>query len=205
MPEMEDLRGVAHRLMYVVRDHYNGDAVAEIDELDKVVHLLRGDGVKPGDGLVEQKELLRGAQRTGEQHALLLSAGERLIALAFQILYAHALKVELRAFTLRPAVVHTPPERVEAAGEHDLINARGKVALGGALLREIADLRRAQSAAGDDLPRGGLFQAQKPAHERGLAGAVLPDDAEVIPPLYLKIHALNDGFAVVGKGQIRTS
>ena len=90
---MQHLRGIAQRGLDVVRDHDDGDIVAEVDELDEIVQLPRRHGVQPGDRLVEQQQLLRGAQGAREQHALLLAAGERLIALVFQIVDSHALLI----------------------------------------------------------------------------------------------------------------
>ena len=81
--ELQDVRGVALRRRDVVRDHDDGDAVAEVDELEEVVHLPRRHRVEARDGLVEEQQLAGGAQGAGEQHALLLATGELLIAIIY--------------------------------------------------------------------------------------------------------------------------
>lgn len=93
MPEVQYARGVAQRGVHVVRHHDHGDPVAEVDELQQVVHLRRGDRVEPRDGLIEQQQLFSGAERSGEQHALLLPAGQLLVAAVRELGHAHALKV----------------------------------------------------------------------------------------------------------------
>ena len=132
---MQHLRGIAQRGLDVVRDHDDGDIVAEVDELDEVVQLPRRHGVQPGDRLVEQQQLLRGAQGAREQHALLLAAGERLIALVFQVLNAHALQIFQRSGAVRFGIKRPAVHPVQPPGEHDLHHARGKIALQLRLLR----------------------------------------------------------------------
>ena len=74
----------------IVGDHDDADIVAEVYKLDKIVHLPGGDGVKPGDRLVQQKKLFGGAESTGKKHPLLLAAGQLPIAPLRQIGDAHA-------------------------------------------------------------------------------------------------------------------
>ena len=75
------MRGIAQRGVNVVRNHDDGDVVAEVHKLDEVIQFPRRHGVKSRDRLVEQEELACGAQGAREQHALLLAAGERLVRL----------------------------------------------------------------------------------------------------------------------------
>ena len=140
MAQVQHVRGVAQGGVDVVRDHDNRDVIAEVHELDEVIQFPRRHGVETRDRLIEQQELARGAQGAREQHALLLAAGERLIAVVRQILDAHALHVLLRAGAVGPRIEWAAVHLVDAARAHDLRHACGKVALELRLLRQIADL-----------------------------------------------------------------
>lgn len=150
MSQVEDVRGIARRLVDVVRDHDDGDIVTEVDELDQVVHLPCRDRVEARDGLVEQQQFFCRAQRPGEQYALLLAAGEGLIAFVLQILDPHALQISRCALPVLPVIGKAPAQRVETAGQHDLPHAGGKIALDIRLLRQIADLGFLQPVAQGD-------------------------------------------------------
>ena len=109
---MENVRGVAHGFVDVVRDHDDGNAVAEVHKLDEIIHLTCGDGVKPRHRLVEQQELFRRAQRAGEKDSLLLAAGQRVIARVGKLFDAHTLHVHLHVLAVGLAVKQPPAEGI---------------------------------------------------------------------------------------------
>jgi hypothetical protein len=61
VPKVKNMGGIAHCLMYIVGHHNDGDVVAEINELYKIVHLAGSYGVKAGDWLVQKQQLLGSA------------------------------------------------------------------------------------------------------------------------------------------------
>ena len=201
---MKDVRGIAHGLVDVVRDHDHGNVVAEIDELDEIVHLPRRHRVEPRHRLVEQEQLLRCAHGPGKQHALLLAAGELLIAGVFDVLDAHALKILFRAALVLRAVKQLSAERVETAREHDLPDAGREIALDLGLLRQVADLAAPEPVAERDPSGGGRLERQQPADQRGFAGAVFAYDAEIIPGLQRKVNALEHRSSVIGERGVFT-
>lgn len=204
MAEVQDVRGVAHRRVDIVGHHDDGDVVAEVHKLDEIIQLPRRDRVEAGHRLVEQQELLRGAQGARQQHALLLPARQLLIAPVPQLLDAHALHVPVGAGAVLRVVVQAAAQGIEAAGEHDLPDAGRKIPLDLGLLRQVADLGALQAVAEADRPLLRGLEAQKPLDQRGLAGAVLADHAEIIPRVQREVHALQHGRAVIGKAQVFT-
>ena len=96
----------------------------------------------------------------------------------------------------------TAAERILTAGKHDLPDACGKIPGDGGLLGQIADLRAAKSVPEGDLAVIGRFQGEKRLHKRGFSGAVLADDAEIIPGGKGEIHPLKDTAALVGQREI---
>ena len=200
---MQDVRGVAPGGGEVVRDHQNGDPVAAVELLHDRVHLLRHLRVKPRDRLVEEQQAPRGAEGAGEEHALLLPAGELPVAAVPQGRESEPLDLLLgdSAFFFS---VKGRPATPDAAGEHDLPDRGGEIPLDGGLLREIADLVLLYPVA--EAHRAGKrpAQAEQRLHQRGLAGAVLPDDAEVVPLLHRKGKVRENGLALVAEGEIFT-
>ncbi len=72
----------------------------------------------------------------------------------------------------------------------------------GALLRQVADLVGLQPIAGHDPAAHGLLQAQQRPHQRGFAGAVFSDDAQIIALVHAEIEAIDDDAAFVAEGQV---
>ena len=70
---------------------------------------------------------------------------------------------------------------VEAAGEGHLIDRGGEVLLGLGLLGKVPHRPPAQLLRAADGAAHGRKEAQEGLHQGGLAGAVLPPDAEGIP------------------------
>ena len=136
---MQDAVGIAERRVHVVRDHDDGHPVLDRQMLDRGVQLLGHQRVKPGGRLVEQQHLARGTERTAEQHALLLSARERAVILFGKGRHAEQVHVGARRRLLRTAVKGQKPRSADAARQHDLAHACGKVALRARLLRHVAD------------------------------------------------------------------
>lgn len=200
---MQDVRGVAPGGGEVVRDHQNGDPVAAVELLHDRVHLLRHLRVEPRDRLVEQEQAPRGAEGAGEEHALLLPAGELPVAAVPQGRESEPLDLLLgdSAFFFSVKGRPAPPD---AAGEHDLPDRGGKIPLDGGLLREIADLVLLYPVAEAHRPGKRPAEPEQGLHQRGLAGAILPDDAEVISRLHRKGEMGEDRFSLVAEGEVFT-
>ncbi len=73
---MQNMAGVSDGGSHIVRDHHHGDAVLTVELLNERIHFRRHLGVKSGNRLIKKQHFLRGAQCAGEQHPLLLSAGQ---------------------------------------------------------------------------------------------------------------------------------
>ena len=169
-----------------------------------MVHLVGGKGVEPRDGLVEQQQLSGGTQGAREQHALLLSARKLAVAVLGEVLDAELFHVALGQGALFPAVEGAQPHAVLAAREHDLAHRGREVALHLGLLRQIADLPRAQAVGKADRPADRRLQSQQRAHERGLAGAVFAHNAEIIPGVHLKTQPAQQPGVFIAQGQLIT-
>jgi hypothetical protein len=61
VPKMKNMCGIAYSLVYIVGHHNDGNVVAEINELYKIVHLSGSYGVKAGDRLIQKQQLLGSA------------------------------------------------------------------------------------------------------------------------------------------------
>ena len=202
---MQHVRGVAEGGVDVVRDHDDRDVIAEVHELDEVIQFPRRHGVEARDRLIEQQELARGAQGARKQHALLLAAGERLIAVVRQILDAHALHVLLCAGAVGPRVKRAAMHLVDAARAHDLRHARGKVALELRLLRQIADLVAHEPVAERDAALLRRLEPEQALDERGLAGAVFADHTQQIAARDREVHIAQHRLPVVAEADVFTS
>ena len=202
---MQHVCSVAQGGVDVVRDHDDCDVIAEVHELDEVIQFPRRHGVEPRDRLVEQQELARGAQGAREQHALLLAAGERLIAVVRQILDAHALHVLLRAGAVGPRIEWAAVHLVDAARAHDLRHACGKVALELRLLRQIADLVAHEPVSERDAALLRRFEPEQALDECGLAGTVFADHAQQIAARDREVHVAQHRLPVVAEADVFTS
>ena len=63
---------ITGRRVNVMGDHDDGDIVAEVHQLDEVIHLPCGDGVQAGDRLVQQQRVLLARALCATKKLLLL-------------------------------------------------------------------------------------------------------------------------------------
>ena len=105
----------------------------------------------------------------------------------------------------------SPPSRIRAqsgpaleAGQDNLPNRGREIPLNLGLLGQIADLRGLQPVGEGNaaLLRG--FQSQQPLDQRGLAGAVFPHHAEIVPGVQRKVYPFQHPFALIGKAKVFT-
>ena len=195
------MAGIADSRADVVADHQDGDALP-VEPGDEVVHLRRGHRVQARHRLVEQQELLRGAQGPGQEHPLLLAAGELSVAAVGKLRNAHPRHVLRRQTLFLLAVEGPEAAAAQAAGQDDLPHGGGEVALHHGLLGQIADLVLHQSVAGLDAAAQGRLQAQQGLHQRALAGAVLSDDAQIVPRVDAEAEIPHNDAGIIAQGQI---
>ena len=184
-----------------MRNHNNGHAVLNRQVLDRGVQFLGHQRVKPGGRLVEQQHLARGAERAAEQHALLLSARERAVILLCKGRHTEHVHVGARRRLLCAAVEGQKPGSADAAREHDLAHACGKVALRARLLRHIADAA-CRAGVCFHAARVGRGHAEDGLHQRGFARAVFADDGEKFALVHGKAHIVQRQCPLVADGQI---
>ena len=77
---MQNMAGVSDGGSHIVRNHDYGDAVLTVELFDERIHFRRHLGVKSRNRLIQKQHFLCGAQRAGQQHPLLLPAGQLAIA-----------------------------------------------------------------------------------------------------------------------------
>ena len=98
---------VADRLddLHLVGDDHDGHAQLLVDLLEQIQNLAGGVGIQRGGGLVAEQHLRIHRQRTGDGHALLLTAGELAGIGLHAVAQAHEVEQLLRAL-LRVAPGH---------------------------------------------------------------------------------------------------
>ena len=173
-----------------------------VESTDQAVELLGGARIQAGHRLIQQQQRIRSTQCARQQHALLLTAGERavgLLAQVFDVQQRHLL-VGLALEVL--SIEEARTQLVDAAREHDLLHGGRKIPLHRRLLGQIADLVALQAVAVAHRSGAGVHQAQHGAHQRGLAGAVLADENHVVAPVHLVADVLHGGNALKGDGHI---
>jgi hypothetical protein len=192
--------GVLHGASYVVGNHDDGDARLAVDLGYLAVQLLRDHRVQPGNRFIQKQQLSRGAERPGQQHALLLASGQFPVTLVAERPNAKALQVFPDGGFVRSGVEGQKAAPAQPPGQDDFMHAGGKVLLYGGLLRQIADFVGFQALRNASRMR--LFQAQKALDQRALAGAVFSDDAQIIAAVHRKIQSADHGLPFVGERDV---
>ena len=188
-----------------MRDHDHGDAVLTVELFDERIHFRRHLGVKSGNGLIQKQHFLRGAQRAGKQHPLLLPTGQFTIAPPCQpgdLHLVHRIRCKLLFFFV---IKRAAAAASLASGENDLSHGCREVLLYLRLLRQIADLIFPQPVACQNAAADGRLQAEDRFHKGTLAGAVLPYDAEIVARKDLKIKVLQNRSPIVADTEPLTS
>ena len=196
------MRGVAHGSGDIMGDHDDREPLVAVQRRHKLVHFRRDFGVETGHGLVEHDQLARGTERAGEKHALLLSSREFAVAMASQRRQVEALHVPRRQFLFPARVERAQPHAVQAARQHDLPDAGGKIFLHEGLLGKVADLGPFQPFTGDDASPPQPDQTEDGLHQRTFAGAVFADDVEIVAALDGEVQPFHDGRVFVADGDI---
>ena len=163
-------------------DDHHGDTQLPVDVPDQLQDLPGGIGIQGAGGLIAQQHSGMGGQRTGDGHALLLSAGQlgrvgvRLIRQAHQL--QQLVGALLGLVSLDTGQLHGEAYVPQAGALHQQIEP----------LEDHGDLppRRPQLGGGhgvqplavdDDLAAGRLLQQVDAPHQRALTGAGHTDDA----------------------------
>ena len=104
----------------------------------------------------------------------------------------HRPDVVFRALLFRLCIERPPAAAPLKAGQNHLPDRGREILLHRRLLGQIADLIWPEPIARQDLPGKRLLQAEDRPHERAFAGAVLPDDAEIVSAVYFKRQVVED-------------
>ena len=94
------------------------------------------------------------------------------------------------------------PLLVQAAGEDHFIHRGREVPLGPGLLGQIAHGSLPQFRRPRDLPGLGREEPQQAPQQRGLAGAVVPHDAQVVPRPDGEIQVGQDALTLIPQGRV---
>src|SRR5262245_1138003 len=200
--------GDVHDHAHVVLDQRHGGAELSVDVEDEAAHVLFLLDVHAGHRFIQQQQRRLGSERPGQLHALLQAVGQR----AGRRL-ADGLDLQEVDDALDGGAVgqllgagRAPPERVgedvaahlQQPARHDVVEhghaLEQRHVLEGARDAELRYLRRleprAVGAGEADVSLGGLVEAADHVEQRGLAGAVGPDDGEDLAALDLQAHVL---------------
>ena len=119
-------------------DHDDGDALP-VKLGDDFIHLRRCFGVQTGDRLIQQQAFPGGAQCPGQEHPLLLPAGEIPVAFSGELCHAHPLQILRCQRFFRFGVEGPQAAPALEARKHDLLHGCGEIPLHLGLLGQIAD------------------------------------------------------------------
>ena len=205
LPDVENVAGLLHGNGNIVGDHDDGNAVLVVQIGDQLIHLRRHQRIQTGNRLVQQKDFLRRAQRPGQQHPLLLTAGEIPVAALFKALDAKALHGGAGLFLFRGGVEGRKAPAALETGENDLPHGGGEILLHQGLLGKISHLVVTQSLAKGDGALHGGQKAQNGLHQRGLAGAVFAHHAHIVSCRDGKAQSLEDALSIVAQGEVMTN
>ena len=139
---------------------------------------------------------------TGQQHPLLLPAGQFPVTPPGQVGGPHLVQQAGGFGLLRPGVEGPQPAPALKPGQHDLPHQGGKIPLQVGLLGQIPQLPPGQPVPEPHRPAHGRLQAQQRLHQGGLAAAVLSHDAQAVPRLHRKGKPPHHRPALIAQGQI---
>ena len=105
---MQNFIRVFDSALYIVRDHYDRYAGIAVQLFYQAVEFCGHNGVKPRHRLVEQEQLLCGAERTRKQNPLLLTARQLAVGSARYIGYGELLHVFVRQISVGAGIERTP-------------------------------------------------------------------------------------------------
>src|SRR4051794_26772992 len=163
--ERQDVRGHAVQEPAVVGDDHR--AAGEVEQ--RLLERAQGVDVEVVGRLVEEQDVAAGAQQLGEVHAVAHAAAQR----ADLLLLVGALEVEARTVRARVHVAIADLDRVHAAGDllPDGLGVVERVA-------RLVDVGELDAVAHGQRAVVGLLGARDHLEQRGLAGAVGPDDPD---------------------------
>ena len=174
---MQDAVGVFQHAGKVVRDHDHGHAVRAAEVRNGLIEFFRDERVEPRGRFVEEQDFVGGAERAGEQNALLLTARERAVIFPRKRCQSEHLHRGGGARLLRAGIDREKSRLPDVARKHDLAHGGGKFALRVRLLGQIADLARDRSFK-RNAAAVGFLDPEHHAHEGGLSRAVFADDGQ---------------------------
>ena len=145
---MKNMACIVQRSIHIMRNHDNGDAVLLVQVINDAVHFGGNFWVETGNRLVEQQNLLRGAQSTREQNALLLTAGQLSIAAVFHAVQTQLVHHLCGELFFLAVIKGTQTAAPLTAGNDNFADRSRKVALYRRLLRQIADFIGAETVSG---------------------------------------------------------
>ena len=162
---------------------------------EHVGHHVHGNGIEPGEGLVEHQHLRPEDQGRGELDPLLVAEAEGLELAVAPLGQAEALQPAQRSL---PCLSTRHP--VQLAEVRQLLR-HAHLGVQAALLGHVADPPAGLEGQGHAQPahRSGVGRehAQHHPHRRGLAGAVAPHEPEQLPGTDLEGQPVyGDGLAV---------
>src|SRR6267378_1655305 len=199
--------GDVHDHAHVVLDEHDGRAELAVDVENEARHVFLLLDVHAGHRLVEQQQLGLGGERPPELHALLQAvrqlAGRRLADRLDLEEVDHAL--DECAVGQLLALGRSPPDRVqqevaahlEQPPRHEVVEhahaLEERDVLKGARHAELGHVGRRQpravAALEEDAALVGMVEATDDVEQRGLAGAVGPDDGQDLAALNAQAHA----------------
>ncbi len=195
--ERDEVRQVCRHAVQVVRREHDGQAVA-VQLVEQVQHLVTGSDVDPGRWLVHEQELGTPQQRPGDEHALLLAAGQLADVPTGELSDAEALE---DGDDVAPLVLRRPGQQPRAPARHEHALGHGD--------REAPVHRLELGDVGDREPRPALdraalrrHRAEQQPQQRRLARARRPDDAGELPRLDGVGHVRQDRRGVVPEARI---
>ncbi len=191
-----DVAGEPARLAEIVSRHHHLDA-ARGDGADDVLDRLGGGGIEARGRLVEQQHGRLAGERAAERQPLLLAAGQ-----PARRSRRHAVETDERQQLGDPRIValarHTG--RVQRVAD---VAFRASPQHHRALEHEGAPDRR---RIGDTVPGDAAVRRRQQPHrdakQRGLAGAVRPDQHGRRAGPDVERHAIEDGHAAGGDGDV---
>ncbi len=169
----------------LVEEHRVGAGEQDARELDAAA-LAAGEGA---ERLVEDPVGQAQVARDGRGLRLGRVPAERDEALLEPAVVLHRLRGDLvvRGRHVEHRALHVERQRAEAAGVEDARTRQVLGVAGARVLREVADLAGAVDAAA-----GGLALSREDLGERGLAGAVAADEADLVPRAHPERDVLHE-------------
>ena len=199
---MQHRPGAAQGGPQIVGHHHHRHALLPVQVGEGLVQILGRGGVQAGNGLVQDQQAAGGTQGPGQQHPLLLAAGEIPVALVLQLQNPQLAHVHQCRGLLGGGVEEPQPLLVQAAREDHFIHRGREVPLGPGLLGQIAHGSLPQFRRPENLPGLGGEEPQQAPQQRGLAGAVVPHDAQVVPRPDGEIQVGQDALTLIPQGRV---